>query len=180
MEEKDEEILRLSYKNPARFGELFDRHNKRFLAIARKSLRTKEDAEDAVQETFVKMYKYGKKFSESGGSFRPWSNTILKNCIAGQINNYKKAHISLTDEMEAVLADTNRQEESMDKSYVEFVLNKMDQATTQVLKLRYFAGKSFKQIGQILNIRSGAARVRVYRAKKIFEKYYKQFNAYGE
>jgi len=176
----DEEILKLSYKNPTHFGELFDRHNKRFLAIARKSLRTKEDAEDTVQETFVKIYKYGKKFSESEGSFRPWANTILKNCLANQINNYKKSNVSLTPEMEAVLPDTNTQEEFMDKSYVEFILGKMDQATAQILKLRYLTGKSFKQIGQILNIRSGAARVRVYRAKKTFEKYYKQFNAYGE
>jgi DNA-directed RNA polymerase specialized sigma24 family protein len=41
-------------------------------------------------------------------------------------------------------------------------------------------GKSFKQIAKILGIRSGTARVRVYRAKKAFEEIYNQYNIYGE
>ena len=58
----DEEILELSYKKPARFGELFDRHYGRFMAIAKKTLRSRDDAEDAVQEAFIRIYKYGRKF----------------------------------------------------------------------------------------------------------------------
>ena len=85
----DEKILELSYRKPSCFGELFDRHQKRFLRVAQRTLRSKDDAEDVVQDTFVKIYKYGRKFPSNGGKFIPWANTILKNCLADQINKYK-------------------------------------------------------------------------------------------
>jgi len=175
----DEKILELSYKNPTHFSELFNRYNKHFLTIARKTLRSEDDAEDVVQETFVKMYKYGKKLPLKGGQFKPWANTILKNCMADRINKYKNAALPLTEEIENTTPDL-RITDNSEKNYMEFVFRKIDQASAEILNLRYMLGKSFKQIAKMLDIKSSTARVRVYRAKKIFEETYKQFNLYGE
>lgn len=174
----DEQLLELSYKKPSMFGELFERHQKRFLRIAQKTLRSKDDADDVVQETFVKIYKYGKKFPENGGKFSSWSNTILKNCIADQINKYKNATTTFTDEMEAITPNIDQDEvlKNDNKNYVQFVLDKIGGVTAEVLNLRYVLGKSFKEIAKILNIKNSAARVRVHRSKKIFMEIYKQFN----
>jgi len=176
----DEEILKLSYRNPSKFGALFDRHHKRFLRIANQNLRSKEDAEDVVQETFVKIYKHGKKFSESGGKFVAWSNTILKNCMADQINKYKNIPVSFTEEMEAMTPSLDQEEilKEQNKSYVQFVLNKIGGATAEIINLRYVLGKSFKEIAKTLNIKSSAARVRVHRSKKAFMQIYNQYNNY--
>lgn len=171
----DEEILEASYKNPAHFGKLFDRHSKRFLKIARKSLRSKDDAEDAVQNAFVKIYKYGRSFSFDDGKFTPWANSILKNCIADQIKKYERESVSLTPEMENMVSAEN-EESSSNKSYIEFILGKLSKPAAEILRLRYVLGHSFKKIGKLLNIKSGAARVRVYRAKKNFEEIYNQYN----
>ncbi len=180
MEKKlsDEEILELSYKRPHHFGKLFDRHYKRFLKIAEKTLRSKDDAEDVVQETFVKIYKYGKKFPANGGKFRSWSNTILKNSMADQINKYKNISISFTEEMEAVTPSLNPDEltNNSNRNYVQFVLKKIGGTAAEIINLRYILGKSFKEIAKTLNIKNSTARVRVYRSKKIFMKIYKQFN----
>ena len=174
----DEEILKLSYKKPSQFGKLFDRHNKRFLRVAQKTLRSKDDAEDAVQEVFIRIYKYGKKFSLSGGQFRPWSNTILKNCLADQINKYKNSAISLTEEMEATMPNSDQEEifDNGNKNYIQFVLNKIGGITAEIINLRYVLGKSFKEIAKILNIKNSTARVRIHRSKKIFMQTYEQFN----
>jgi len=177
----DEEILELSYRKPFRFGELYDRHYGRFMAIAKKTLRSKDDAEDVVQEAFVRIYKYGKKFPQKGGKFRPWSNTVLKNCLADQINKYKNATIPLTEEMEAtvpVLQTEETPNNNSDKNYVQFVLNKIGGATAEIINLRYVLGKSFKEIAKILKIKNSTARVRVHRSKKLFMQVYEQFNNY--
>lgn len=175
----DEKILKLSYRWPSHFGILFDRHQKRFLAIAKKNLRSKDDAEDVVQETFVRIYKYGEKFPENGGKFIPWSNTILRNCIADQINKYKKASIPLSEEVENSTPDLDQPKTGVEEEHVgrvRFVLNKIGGKTAEIINLRYVLGKSFKEIGKILKIKSGAARVRFHRSKKIFMETYKQFN----
>lgn len=173
----DEELLKISYSKPSHFGELFNRHNKRFMAIAKKTLRSSADAEDVVQETFIRIYKYGKKFSAQGGKFRPWANTILKNCLADQINKYKNKAFSMDEEMENNLVDLNQADAiSNNKGYVQFVLNKMDKATMDIINLRYMLGKSFKEIAKILHIKNSTARVRVYRSKKAFTEIYKQYD----
>lgn len=176
----DEEILKLSYKKPSKFGELFDRHHKRFLRVANQNLRSKEDAEDVVQETFVKIYKYGRKFPDNGGKFVPWANTILKNCMIDQINKYKNIPISFTEEMEEI-TPSETQEETLregNRNYVQFVLKKIGGVTAEIINLRYVLGKSFKEIAKILNIKSSTARVKAHRSKKIFMQVYEQFNNY--
>jgi RNA polymerase sigma-70 factor, ECF subfamily len=177
----DEEILKLSYKRPSRFRELFDRHNKRFLRIALRALRSRDDAEDAVQESFVRIYKYGKKFSSTGeGKFVPWANTILRNCIADQINKYKNSTVTMNEEIESTapdLIDLSQYDSTFgNASYVQFVLGKMDSTAAEIINLRYILGKSFKEIAKMLNIKNSTARVKVYRSKKVFAEVYKQFD----
>jgi len=173
----DEEILKLSYRKPHLFGKLFDRHQKRFLRIAKRTLRSEDDAEDVVQEVFIKIYKYGQKFSsKEKARFVPWSNTILKNCLADQINKYKNSTVTLTEEVENTLSDTNQEQIFSEKNYVQFVLDKVGGATAEIIKLRYFLGKSFKEIAKILNIKNSTARVKLHRSKKIFMQTYNQFN----
>lgn len=183
----DEEILELSYRKPSSFGELFDRHQKRFLKIAKRALRSEEDAEDVVQEAFIRIYKYGKKFPLNGGKFTPWANTILKNCLADQINKYKNSTVALTEEMENTsphLSTSQEESSAVDepifslenKGYVQSVLNKIGGAAAEIINLRYVLGKSFKEIAKILHIKNSTARVRVYRSKKIFIQAYQQYN----
>ena len=54
--------------------------------------RNAEDAEDLVQETYLKAYKYYDKFEE-GTNFKAWLFKIMKNTF---INNYRKKQLAPT------------------------------------------------------------------------------------
>src|SRR3990167_1027444 len=76
----DARILKDSQSYPWMFGVLVDRHQEAFLRKGYHLLRSHDAAEDAVQETFLKIYKYAHKFSErSNAGFRSWAYKILTN-----------------------------------------------------------------------------------------------------
>lgn len=170
----DIEILNLSYSKPGAFGEIFDRYQGRFMERALRSLDSKDSAEDVVQTAFVKIYKYGHKFVETGGDFKSWSYKILQNCINDELSQ-KPSLVEITDEMESLLEAPSEFPQYESANFLESILKRMDRGSAKVLEMRYSLGRSFKQIGKMLGISSGAARVRAYRAKKDFMEIYKQF-----
>ncbi|HEY4515986.1 MAG TPA: sigma-70 family RNA polymerase sigma factor [Candidatus Paceibacterota bacterium] len=175
----DLEILELSYKQPTQFAELFNRHSGRFLAIARKMTHSKDESDDIVQETFVRVYKHGKKFleNESGKkNFKQWSNAILKNCILDQIRKRRTKEIPLSEEIVSVVAVESDAEVRESTNYVRSILGRIDRGASEILNLHYMLGKSFKEIGKLLGISSAAARVRAHRAKKEFVEMHKSFD----
>ena len=62
---KDEEILRASLDEPAIFEILVQRYQEPLLRAAMRVVRGREEAEDIVQEAFVKMYKNADRFHKS-------------------------------------------------------------------------------------------------------------------
>ena len=85
---KDEEILAASLNKPALFKILVDRYQEAFIRKATGILRNHEEAEDIVQETFVKIYFHGKKFKKLQGiEFKSWAYKILVNTA---ISRYRK------------------------------------------------------------------------------------------
>ena len=55
-------------------------------------MKRKEDTEDTVQETFVKIYLNAKKFKKekTGDSFKNWAYKILINCAISRYGKLKK------------------------------------------------------------------------------------------
>ena len=126
-----------------------------------------------MQNTFVRIYKYGKRFLDKGGDFVHWSNKILSNCIKDEAMR-KEGVVKLSEEIEAVLEAPSDYPEYESANFLQSVFTRIDSMSAEILKMRYLFGKSFKQIGKLLGISSGAARVRAYRAKKYFIETYKQ------
>src|SRR3989338_4478634 len=74
----DAELLARSQKDSDIFAILVRRYEASLLRRARKILFSPEDAEEAVQDAFTKMYLYADKYHEQeGASFSSWAYTIL-------------------------------------------------------------------------------------------------------
>jgi RNA polymerase sigma factor (sigma-70 family) len=75
----DEALLEMSLSKPSAFEALVTRYQSQFLSRAQAVLRDRDRAEDVVQETFVRIYRFAPRFSAAQGNFRSWSLTILMN-----------------------------------------------------------------------------------------------------
>ena len=172
----DEEILSLSLKTPSAFQVLVERYQAAFLRKAKSLVRLEEDAEDAVQDTFAKIYLNGSRFRVvAGASFKSWAYKILINtCFTLLKKRRREQDIVVEMEPEAYEAIPDRTDNAgemrllLDEALS--VLSRLPNAAADILEMYFVRGKSQQAIAQEKGISIGAVRTRIHRAKKEFEK----------
>jgi len=144
--------------------------------------RNAQDAEDLVQETYLKAYRYYDKFEE-GTNFKAWLFKILKNTF---INNYRKKQktppqsdfAEIEDAFESRLSsDVTGQMKSPEEEILEDVLDEDVQRALDDLPPDYrmavlladLEGFSYKEIAGILELPLGTVMSRLYRGRKLLE-----------
>lgn len=172
-ERTDEELFLASRSKPYLFGIILDRYQDAFLRKAKQILKTDEDAEDAVQMTFTKIYLYSARFTPQGdGSFKSWGYKILMNTAFTHYQKMKRnSGIQLTDELEEILPDMKGVSAAEHKELIDYVasiLNRMPDHLSRILGKFFLEGKSQEEIAKEEGISVGAVKTRVYRAKEAF------------
>jgi len=171
----DEEILARAIHSPSLFEILIGRYKEPFQRKACHILRNENDAEDGVQETFVKIYIAAKKFKNiEGGSFKSWAYKILINeCFYLYKKRNKAAYIPFDGEIEEAFSDkasAAAYEKKLDTDYVLSLISKLPVVMRRILTLHFIDDKPQKEIAVLEGIPETAVRVRIFRAKNELKK----------
>ncbi|MBP7928090.1 RNA polymerase sigma factor [Patescibacteria group bacterium] len=125
-------------------------------------LRQKDLAEDICQDTWLKAMAAIEKFEDKGVRFSAWVFAIARNECK---QHWRKGNKEIAIDFELENIDTRLQVNiSNDSLMIESALVKLPEEEKEILRLRYLAELSFKEIAAILEISMIAARVRVHRA----------------
>lgn len=126
----------------------------------------KEDAEDIIQETFIKTYENIDILID--GNIKAW---MFKVSINKFYTLYKrsKVNISLTDELSSVIEGDFKIVHVDNALDVNRVLDLMKESEKNLLVLKYSMGLSYRSIGNLLNIEEGSAKTLCYRARNKFK-----------
>ena len=174
----DAEVLARSRKKPEFFAILVRRYEAALLRRARRILFSAEDAEEAVQDAFTKMYLYADKYQEqAGASFSSWAYTILNRVAytkyvvlrkeGGQRAELEPEHYeSLPDVRAEFLEDLSIRNEVL------AALAKLPETAAKILQLQFIEGKTQEEIAEAENLSVPAVKTRVHRAKKLFKQAY--------
>ena len=145
--------------------------------------RSVEDAEDLIQETYLKAFKYYARFSE-GTNFKAWLFKIMKNTF---INSYRKKKLqppkvdfdevqegleeTLLDQAQATLSDPESwlMSVEMDQEVRESLLG-LPHDYKMVVLLADLEGFAYKEIADILAVPVGTVMSRLYRGRRMLEK----------
>ena len=172
----DEEILVIARDHPNFFAVILDRYQDAFLRKAVSVVKSKEDAEDIVQETFTKIYVHAAKFEvQEGASFKSWAYKILMNTSFTHYKKRKKhlgAVADLNPEFYEMLPDLkSRDFEKQELSdYLISIFSRMPQNLARALQLHFVEGRPQSDVATIEGVSVGAIKTRIHRAKKEFRK----------
>ena len=174
---KDEEILALSLEQPALFRILVSRYQEAFIRKAIGIVRQREEAEDIVQEAFVKIYFNGKKFKKMDGiEFKSWAYRILVNTAISRYRKIsKKWQAESNDPLDLEMASDSELSteniilESENKSLTAELLSRLPKPLARLVSLYYIEDKSYKEIAEQEGITMAALKMKLFRAKKFLK-----------
>lgn len=187
---EDEELLRLSTREPSHFSSLLDRYQEAFLKTAFGVVRSREEAEDIVQETFTKIYLNAGRFKKQpDASFKSWAYKILMNTSFTHYQKLKKVGgkteyldtLLYTSEEDGPVAETADVAKASDaKAQVAAVIERMPEHLGRLLKFYYLEDKSYKDIAKTEKISMSTLKMRLFRAKRLFRKLSHESNSSSE
>jgi RNA polymerase sigma-70 factor (ECF subfamily) len=138
--------------------------------LARWLTRNDRDAEDVVQEAFLRALRHFGTFK--GGDARPWLLAIVRNTYYTWLkhNRLPEETVPLEDEKEPAADDTDDPEKLLlresDRQLLRSALRLLPKEFLEVIVLREFEELSYKQIAEVIQIPSGTVMSRLARARK--------------
>jgi RNA polymerase sigma-70 factor (ECF subfamily) len=155
------------------FRVLVERHSRLVFRVAYRLTGNEHDAEDVVQETFLRAYNRLELFEERS-HFGSWIYRIAANCaydlLRQRVRHDKR--FETTDDTEAGQDAFPSEDPAQDRvlfgaevrNRVEGVLGKMSAAERSAFVLRHFEGFSIEEIGRALDLDTSATKHSIFRA----------------
>ena len=145
---------------------LYDRHGRAAYSLAYRLMGEKQEAEDVVQEAFVKVWRSAGGYRVGRGSVRTWILSIVHNRGIDQIRSHASRRRT-QDKVEAS-APTSEPSEAFSETWknsqreqVREALNTLPQEQLQILELAYFSGYTHVEIAERLDLPLGTVKGRM-------------------
>ena len=153
-----------------RFEELVLPHLAAAYNLARWLVRNEHDAEDLVQEAYLRAFKsFGGYY---GGNSRAWLLTIVRNTCYTGLQKNRVLHVteSLDDNLDELGLDFADPEmlllQSVDAQIVRQALTELPVEFREVVVLREMEGFSYKEIADVVDLPLGTVMSRLARGRK--------------
>lgn len=138
--------------------------------LARWLTRDDRDAEDVVQEAYLRAFQHFHAFK--GGDARPWLLAIVRNTYYTWIQRNRVAEVSapFDEETDTRMSDVPDPEalllQETERQIIRRALRKLPAEFREVIVLREFEELSYKEIAEVIQVPVGTVMSRLARARK--------------
>ena len=148
---------------------LYQRFSAMMYTVCLRYSENTDDANDVLQEGFIKVYKSLSKFRREG-SFEGWVRRIFINT---SIEHYRKKVklYNVTEVQENTIEDDSLDAlDSLATKDVLNIINELSPGYKQVFNMHVIEGYSHKEIAELLGITEGTSKSQLARAKSVLKK----------
>jgi RNA polymerase sigma-70 factor (ECF subfamily) len=165
-------MRRVSANDPAAVAELYDRFGSLVYRLAYQAMPSRADAEDAVQEIFVRLWRTSQRYDPKRAALVTWVMLISRRHLVDRLRR-ARARVKPTalDERQtehSVGASLGEPDAGMDRGerFAKLMarINKLPDLQKTVVTRAYLGGQTLRQIGEELNTPIGTIKSALSRA----------------
>lgn len=149
---------------------LFDKYSPVLFAICLRYSKNREEAEDVLQEGFVKIYSNIKQY-KGNGSFEGWLKKIMVNtAISNYRNSLKYYYHEEIGDLSEDISDEGEPEYEYSFADLMRIINELPDGYRVIFNMYVIEEYKHKEIAEILDIDVGTSKSQFSRAKKMLQK----------
>ncbi|MGB4844666.1 MAG: sigma-70 family RNA polymerase sigma factor [Ferruginibacter sp.] len=153
------------------FAVLADQYKGMVFSLTLKMLKNREEAEEAAQDSFIKVYRSLAKY-KGESKFSTWLYTITYNTCLDRIRKNKRAQhvVAIDDYTEQQVTSLDNALDGMEAKertqLIQDCLNLLPGEDSFLLTLFYFEEESAKEIAKIMGTNANHIKIKLYRSRK--------------
>lgn len=158
-------IIEAAKLNPAKFAPLYDKYYKQIFNYVHQRMDSKDTAFDITGQVFLKALTNLPKYQFKGVPFASWLYRIAHNEVM-QLFRTQKDKRAVNADIGDLRFICEENEEPFFEEYIPAIkklILELNSDDLQMVELRFFEKRPFKEIAEILDITEVNAKVRMYR-----------------
>ena len=167
--------IQAAQRDPAQFRALYNRYYEPIFRFIFRRTGSEELAADICSQVFLKAMQRLGSYQFKGVPFSAWLYRIASNEVAQYFRQVQKNRVvSIEDaNLSDVIDEMDELSDEVQREHMLKLLDDLKETDLQLIELRFFEQRPFKEIADILNITESNAKVKTYR---ILERLKKKLN----
>jgi RNA polymerase sigma-70 factor, ECF subfamily len=165
-------IIEAAKENPERFGPLYDKYYKQIFGYVYQRMDCKDTAFDLTSQVFLKALTNLPKYQYKGVPFASWLYRIAHSEVM-QLFRDQKSKRAINADIGDMRHICEEVEEPFFEEYlpvIQKLIKELPEEDLQLIEMRFFEKRAFKDIAEILDITENNAKVRMYRVLERLKK----------
>jgi RNA polymerase sigma-70 factor (ECF subfamily) len=162
----EQALLEVAKKNPKEFAVFYNKYYEQIFRFIFQRVDDKEQAIDTTQVVFLKALDNLYKYEYRGVPFSSWLYRIASSEVNNLFRSQKAQRTVNIDSVSVYSIIEEIQETKIDQYHdkiVALISEQLEENELQLIEMRFFEKRSFKEIGEILDITENNAKVKTYR-----------------
>ncbi len=163
-------------EDPAHFGPLYKKYHEPIFRYIHQRMDDTEMAFDITSQVFMKAMKNLHKYEYKGVPFGSWLYRIAKSELYQAFRDRKTDRTVNIESVHVfeMMEELDENQTEINKKRLLHALGNLKEDALQLIEMRFFEQRSFKEIGEILEMTENNAKVKCFRAVEKLKKYFHQ------
>ena len=181
MLQTEQHLIEAAKQNPEHFGPLYDKYYKQIFGYVYQRMDCKDTAFDLTSQVFLKALTNIEKYEYKGVPFASWLYRIAHSEVMQSFRTKKNLRTINADisDLRNICEEVEHEYMEEYKSILMTVIKNLPEDDVQLIELRFFEKRAFKEIAEILSLTETNAKVKLYRILEKVKKTLTKNNKHG-